>query len=48
LTPKGGSLKPDFDRLLKLEFKHLIGAHGRLCGERAHEEVQAEVKRVFG
>jgi len=48
MTPKGGSLKPDFDRLLKLEFKHLIGAHGRLCVERAHEEVQAEMKRVFG
>ena len=48
MTPKGGSLKPDFDRLLKLEFKHLIGAHGRLCRDRAHGEVEAEVRRVFG
>jgi len=48
MTPKGGSLKPDFERLLKLEFKHLIGAHGRLCRDRAHEEVEAEVRRAFG
>jgi hypothetical protein len=48
MTPKGGSMKPDFDRLLKLEFKHLIGAHGRLCRDRAHGEVEAEVRRVFG
>jgi hypothetical protein len=48
MTPKDGSLKPDFERLLQLNFKHLIGAHGRLCRDRAHEEVEAEVRRVFG
>ena len=48
ITPKGGSLKPDFERLLKLEFKHLIGAHGRLCRDRARDQVAAEVGRVFG
>jgi len=48
MTPKDGSLKPDFERLLKLEFKHLVGAHGRLSRDRAHEEVEAEVRRVFG
>ena len=47
-TPKGVSLKPDFQRLLRLDFKHLIGARGRLCRERAHEQVEAEVRRVFG
>jgi hypothetical protein len=36
---------PDFERLLSLQLKHLIGAHGRLCRERAHDE--AEVRRVF-
>jgi hypothetical protein len=47
MTPKDGSLKRDFERLLKLSFIHLIGAHGRLCRDRAHEEVEAEVRRVF-
>jgi hypothetical protein len=48
MTPKGVSLKRYFQRLLRLDFKHLIGAHGRLCRERAHEQVEAEVRRVFG
>jgi len=48
MTPKDGSLKPDFERLLKLNFKHLIGAHGRLSRDRAHQGVEAEVRRVFG
>jgi len=48
MTPKGISLKPDFQRLLRLDFKHLIGAHGRLARTRAHEQVEAEVRRVFG
>jgi hypothetical protein len=48
MTPKRRLLKPDFERLLGLEFKHLIGAHGRLCRDRAHGEVEAEVRRVFG
>lgn len=47
MTPKAGSLKADFERLLSLQFEHLIGAHGRLCRERAHDEVYAEVRRVF-
>ena len=48
MTPKAGSLKADFERLLKLNFKHLIGAHGRLCRVRAHQGVEAEVRHVFG
>lgn len=47
MTPKGGTLKADFARLLQLEFRHLIGAHGRLSRDSAHEEVAAEVRRVF-
>jgi hypothetical protein len=48
MTPKGQSLRADFERLLKLEFKHLLGAHGRVCRDQAHEQVAAEVGRVFG
>jgi len=47
MTPKTGSLKADFERLLSLQFKHLIGAHGHLCRARARDEVAAEVRRVF-
>src|SRR6266702_939424 len=48
MTPKGQSLRADFERLLKLEFKHLLGAHGRVCRNHAHDQVVAEVDRVFG
>lgn len=48
MTPKGGTLKNDFERLLKLKFRHLIGAHGRLCRDNAHAGVEAEIRRVFG
>lgn len=43
MTQKGGSLKPDFDRLLALEFDHHIGAHGTLCRGGAHRLAQAAV-----
>ncbi len=48
MTPTGQSLRADFERLLKLEFQHLLGAHGRACRDQAHEQVAAEVSRVFG
>lgn len=48
MTRRGESSKADFERLVKLAFTHLIGAHGRLCRDTAHQEVEAEVRRVFG
>jgi hypothetical protein len=45
--PWAGSLRPDFERLLSLQLRHLIGAYGRLCRKRAHDEVDAEARRVF-
>jgi len=48
MTAKGGTLKIDFERLLKLDFTHLIGAHGRLCRDIAHAGVEAEVRQVYG
>lgn len=47
MTPKGGSLKPDFDRLLTLQFDHLISGHGSFCEGDAHTNVEAAVKRAF-
>jgi hypothetical protein len=47
MTPKGGSLRPEFDRLLELDFDHHIGAHGGLCRGGAHQRVQAAIERAF-
>ena len=48
MTPEGGSLRPDFDRLLELEFDQLVGAHGVVCREGAREALRTTVHRVFG
>ena len=47
MTPAGGSLQSDFQRLLQLEFEHLIGAHGGLCRGGAHEKLREAVARAF-
>ena len=47
VTPKGGSLEPDFDRLLKLDFDHLIAAHGQFRRGGAKQGVREAVARVF-
>ncbi|MEF9993397.1 MAG: hypothetical protein RSA22_07785 [Acinetobacter sp.] len=40
VTPKGESLKSDFDRLLQLDFHHLISAHGVLLKDSAKEKLR--------
>jgi hypothetical protein len=47
MTPKGGSLRADFDRLLELDFDHHIGAHGNPCRGGAHQLVEAAVERAL-
>ncbi len=47
MTPKGGSLKPDFQRLVELEFRHLIGGHGALLRDSAKENLQVSIDREF-
>ena len=47
MTPPGGSLQADFERLLNLEFAHQIGAHGGLCRGNARELARAAVARAF-
>ena len=46
-TPDGLSLKPDFDRLLALQFDHLIAAHGQFRKGGARQAVQAAVNKTF-
>lgn len=48
MTKKGGSLRPDFERLLKLDFDILVGAHGTPLKRGAKPALAATVERVFG
>lgn len=47
-TPDGGSLKPDFERLVALPFDQLIGGHGGLCRSGAQAHLKATIARMFG
>ena len=47
MTPEGGSLKADFERLAKLDFAHLIGAHGGPLRDTAREDLQATIEATF-
>ena len=47
MTPEGGSLKPDFERLLTLDFDRLLSAHGSLLGAGAKESVAMAVRKAF-
>jgi hypothetical protein len=48
MTPPGGSLKPDFDRILELDFDHLVGAHGGFCRGGARDLLAERVRAVYG
>jgi len=47
MTKEGDSLKADFERLMRLEFDHAIGAHGSLCRGGARDGLAATMARVF-
>jgi len=47
MTPEGGSLRDDFERLLSLHFDGLLSAHGTLLGAGAHEAVSKAVSKAF-
>lgn len=47
VTPEGGSLKSDFDRLLERPFRHLIGGHGKPLRDTAKDELTATVAATF-
>lgn len=48
VTPAGGSLRGDFERLLQLPFDSLFAAHGSLLPEGAHRAVELAVRKAFG
>jgi hypothetical protein len=48
MTPPGGSLRPDFERLADLPFKHLVGGHGVPLRGSANAALRATIERVYG
>jgi hypothetical protein len=47
MTPEGGSLKGEFERLLRWQFDGLLSAHGSYLRSGAHAAVEAALKRSF-
>ena len=47
MTPEGGSLQDEFERLLTLKFDALLSAHGTLLRTGAQRAVTAAVARAF-
>lgn len=48
MTKEGGSLRPDFERILEHDFENLIGAHGQPLLGGAKEALRKTVNRVLG
>jgi len=48
MTPEGGSLRPDFERLAALPFQQIIGGHGGLCKTNGPALLRATITRVYG
>ena len=47
MTPAGGSLKSEFERLSTLDFDRLLSAHGSLLASGAKSAVAAAVRKAF-
>lgn len=47
VTPKGESMRADFERLLELDFDHIIAAHGTLLRNNAKSALQQVVANTF-
>ncbi|MBB2885502.1 MULTISPECIES: hypothetical protein [Pseudomonas] len=47
VTPEGGSLVADFERLLRLDFEHVVGAHGQLLHDAAKPMLEAAIAKAL-
>jgi hypothetical protein len=47
MTPEGGSLLPDFERILQLDFEHLIPAHGSVRNGAAKPAAMEAIGHAF-
>jgi hypothetical protein len=48
VTTPGGTMRGDFERLLRLKFDSLFAAHGSFLPEGAHAAVEVAVHKAFG
>ena len=48
MTPEGGALRTEFDRLLELDFDALIAAHGTYLPSGAKAGVRRAVQKAYG
>lgn len=47
MTPDGGSLKDEFERLLQWDFDALVSAHGSFLADGGHAAVRTAVNKAF-
>jgi len=47
MTPSGGTLVDDFNRLANLEFKFLIGGHGGILKDKGSDLLKKTIDRVY-
>nr|WP_282615526.1 hypothetical protein [Pseudomonas violetae] len=47
VTVQGGSLASDFEKLLALDFEHIVGAHGQVLREAAKPMLKAAIRKSF-
>jgi len=47
MTPDGGSLRTEFERLLEMDFDCLLSAHGSLLTTGAKDSVAAAIRKAF-
>jgi hypothetical protein len=40
--------RPDFERVLALEFRHALGGHGAPIKDTAKDDLRAQVRRAYG
>ena len=43
----GGGFRPDFERILALDFRHALGGHGAPIKDTARDDLRAQVHRVY-
>src|SRR5690606_12709067 len=48
VTPRRGSLLSDFEKLMALDFEHLVAAHGTLLRDDAKPMLKAVMAATFG
>ncbi len=47
MTPKDGTLRPDFERLANLDFVHIVPVHGRPLMNTAKHDLKATIEATF-